>query len=243
MVGALVCYCFRFAVLAITFCFMIVLLNLCTCIACEFPSYLDRQSNSCVRQCPLFFFENHTGGLCQPCKLHTRSGNDCIHVTFSFAVPDMYSIHADATAYFGRIVTNSTPGTETFRFRIVIDLSRFNNDLLSIITLLHRNNLVQSIFRFSNGRDGRTFTFSDGIVAVNASGMLQPEFRLLANRLVLFEDSVIYYQTPPPSLGLPATLDFDLSILAVSLDTSLSESVRFAVGTVNLFPPPGEYGH
>ena len=167
-----------------------------------------------------------------------------LHFLYIFAVPDMYSIQANATAYFGSVLTNSTTGTKVFSFRIVIDLSRFNNDLISIITLLNRNNLVQSIFRFSNGRDGQTFTFSDGIVAANASGVLPPEFRLLANKLIVFEDSVIYYQAPPPYyLVLPATLDFDLSILAVSLDTSLSETVRFAVGTVDLFPPPGEYGH
>ena len=51
---------------------------ICTCVSGnnssqdvnEFRFYLDQQSNSCVRQCPLFFFGNHTGGLCQPCKLH-----------------------------------------------------------------------------------------------------------------------------------------------------------------------------
>ena len=73
--------------------------------------------------------------------------------------------------------------------------------------------------------------------------MLPSEFRLLANRLVVFEDTVIYFQAPPRSLDLPATLDFDLSVVAVSLDTGESESVRFAVGTVDLLPPPGEYGH
>ena len=172
------------------------------------------------------------------------SGNHCIYI-YIFAVPDVFEngIQADATAYFGSIATNATPGTEVFHFRIVIDLSRLNNDLLSIITLLNRNNLVESIFRFSDSNVGRTFTFSDGIVAANASGTLPPQFRLLVNRLVVFEDSVIYYQRPPPSLALPVTLDFDLSILAASLDTGLSESVRFAVGTVDLFPPPGECGH
>ena len=52
----------------------------CTCVsgsnnsqdANQLPFYLDQQSNLCVRQCPLFYFGNHTGGLCQPCKLHNE---------------------------------------------------------------------------------------------------------------------------------------------------------------------------
>ena len=133
-----------------------------------------------------------------------------------FAVPDMYSIQADATAYFGSVLTNSTLGTEVFRFRIIIDLSRFDNDLGAVLTVMNRNNLVTSIFKFSDGTNQRTFTFVNGIVAANASGTLPSEFRLLENRLIVFEDFIIYHQIPPSSLQLPTTLDFDLSILAVN---------------------------
>ena len=155
----------------------------------------------------------------------------------------MYSIQADATAYFGSVLTNSTFGTEVFRFRIVIDLSRFDNNLGAVLTVMSRNYLVDSIFKFSDGTNQRTFIFNDGIVAANASGRLPSEFRLLENRLVVFEDFVIYQQAPPSSLVLPTTLDFDLSIIAVAPDPSNSQSVRFAVGTVDLIPLPGEYGH
>ena len=106
---------------------------------------------------------------------------------------------------------------------------------------MNRNLLVESIFKFSDGGNQRTFIFSDGIIAANASGMLPSEIRLLENGLVVFEDFVIYYQAPPPSLELPTTLDFDLSIVAVGIDPSNSQSVRFAVGTVTLISPPGEY--
>ena len=153
----------------------------------------------------------------------------------------MYSIQADATAYFGRIVTNSTLGTEVFHFRIVIDLSRFDNDLSAILTVMDRNNLVESIFKFSDGENQRTFTFDNGVVAANASGTLPPQFRLLENRLVVFEDSIIYQEPPPPSLQLPTTLDFDLSIIAVGHNHFNTQSIRFALGTVALIPPPGEY--
>ena len=158
-------------------------------------------------------------------------------------VPDVLDqvIIPDATAYFGTVLTNSTLGTEIFRFRIVIDLSRFDNDLIAILTVMNRNNLVESIFKFSDGGNQRTFIFSDGIIAANASGRLPPEITLLENGLVVFEDFVIYYQAPPPSLELPTTLDFDLSIVAVGIDPSNSQSVRFAVGTVTLISPPGEY--
>ena len=155
----------------------------------------------------------------------------------------MYSIQADATAYFGSVLTISTLGTEVFRFRIVIDLSRFDNDLISFLTIMNRNNLVDSIFKFSDGNNQRTFTFANGIVAANVSGSLPPEFRLLENGLVVFEDFVIYQQAPPPSLELPTTLDFDMSIVAIAPDPRNTQSVRFAVGTVSLIPPPGKYGH
>ena len=163
------------------------------------------------------------------------------------AVPDVLEngIQADATAYFGTILTNSTPGTEVFQFRIIIDLSRFDNDLSAVVTIMNRNNLVESIFRFSDGQNTRTFVFNYGVVAANASGILPPEVSLLQNRLVyvVFEDLVIYQRAPPPSLSLPATLDFDLSIIVVGTDPTNSQSIRFAVGTVTLIPPPGEYNN
>ena len=66
-------------------------------------------------------------------------------------------IQADATAYFGSVLTNATTGTQVFHFRIVIDLSVFNNDLDAIIVILFCNNLVESIFKFSDGQNTRTF--------------------------------------------------------------------------------------
>ena len=160
---------------------------------------------------------------------------------FLSVVPDMYSVQADATAYFGSVLTNSTSGTEVFRFRIVIDLSRFNNDLTAILTVMNRNNLVDSIFKFSDRENTRTFRFNDGIVAASVSGMLPKEIRLLESRFVVLEDFVIYQQAPPPSLELPTTLDFDLSIIALGGGPDNTQSVNFGVGNVNLIPPPGEY--
>ena len=166
--------------------------------------------------------------------------NNSIHF---FAVPDTYSIQADATAYFGSVLTNSILGTEVFRFRVFINLSKFNNDLSAILTIMNRNNLVESVFKFRDGTNQRTFTFGNGVVAANASGTLPTEFRLLENRFVIFEDSVIYQQAPPASLELPTVLDFDLHMIAISYDPSNSQSVIFAVGTVDLIPPPGEYNN
>ena len=164
----------------------------------------------------------------------------------SVAVPEIFEngIQADATAYFGSVLTNSTPGTEVFHFRIFINLTRFDNDLGAVLTVMNRNNLVETIFKLSEGRNQKTFIFDNGIIAANASDSLPREIRLLGNRLVIYEDFVIYQAAPPPSLELPATLDFDMSIVAVSqFNASNSQSVRFAVGTVNLIPPPGEYDY
>ena len=164
---------------------------------------------------------------------------------YYFAVPNMLEngIQADATAYFGSVLTNATIGTPIFPFRIVIDLSRFDGDLSAVLMIMNRNNLVDSIFKFSDGENTRTFRFGSGVVAANASGTLPIEFRFLQNGLLVFEDFVIYQQVPLLSLELPTTLDFDMNIIAVALDLGNSQSVRFAVAMVALIPPPGENGH
>ena len=155
-------------------------------------------------------------------------------------MPDR-GVQPDATAYFGSIITTSPIGTEVFPFRIVIDLSRFNNELNAIIMILNRNNLVETIFRFSDGEAQRTFQFAEhgGIDAVNASHVF-PEIRLIENRLVVYEDSIIYNQAPPSTLELPTTLDFDLSVIVVGPSNFLQLN-NFALGTVALLPPSGMF--
>jgi hypothetical protein len=144
------------------------------------------------------------------------------------------------------VLTTATIGTEVFSFRVVIDPNRFGGDLDAIITIMNRNNLVTSIFRFSDDEVTRTFTFNGGINAVNTSGRLPHEIRLLENGLVVFEDFVIYRQAPPPDLELPTTLDFDLSIIVVGRAGTNTIALQndFALGTVALIPPPpGVYDH
>ena len=159
-------------------------------------------------------------------------------------VPDVYSVQADATAYFGRVLTNATFGTQVFRFRIVIDLSDFDNDLDFIVLIMVQNNLVERIFKFSDGTNQRTFQIGSngGIDAVNASRVF-PEIRLIEammNRFVILEDYVIYQAAPPSDLTLPTRLSFDLNLIVVGLNPSLiQERLPFAVGTVALIPPPG----
>ena len=125
-----------------------------------------------------------------------------------------------------------------FPFRIVIELSRYGGDLDAIITVMNRNRLVLSIFRFSDDQFNSQLTFNGGINAANASGMLPPKVTLLENGLVVFEDFVIYRQAPPDSLELPTTLDFDLSIIVVGRDGTNTMQTDFALGTVTLLPPP-----
>ena len=158
-------------------------------------------------------------------------------------VPDVLDngIQADATAYFGSVLATDPVGTEIFRFRIVIDLNRFNNDTDAIVIIMVRSNLVERIFKFSDGQNTRTFAIAaqGGIDAVNASRVF-PEIRLIENRLVVYEDSVIYQQAPPPETELPITLDFDLNLIVVGRNSmSIQELLPFAVGTVALMIPPG----
>ena len=156
-------------------------------------------------------------------------------------VPDNLEngIQADATAYFGTVLTNAPIGTEIFRFRIVIDLNAYSGDLSAILTVLNRSFQVTSIFRFSGSEFTKQFTFDNGIVAANASGMLPPEISLLEHNFVVFEDYVIYNQRPPPDWELPTTVDFDLTIIVLGRgDIPITNIVDFAPGTVDLIPPP-----
>ena len=42
-----------------------------------------------------------------------------------------------------------------------------------------------------------------------------PEIRLIENRLVVFEDYVIYQAAPLPGFQVPIVLDFDLNLIVV----------------------------
>ena len=159
-------------------------------------------------------------------------------------IPDVLDqgIQADATAYFSNISAAAPFGTEVFRFRLVIDLSRFHDDLLRIAISMNSNNIVHSIFKFSDGQNYRVFLIGvhGGIDAVNASRVF-PEIRLIENRLVVYEDYVIYHEIPPPSLRLPAVLDFGLNFIAVGRSyIDIVKLLPFAVAMVTINPlPPG----
>ena len=144
-------------------------------------------------------------------------------------------IQADATAYFGNISVAAPYGTEVFYFRLVIDLRRFHDNFDIIAIIMVRNNLVESIFKFSDGQNARLFAIAanGGIDAVNASRMF-PEIRLIENRLVVYEDSVIYQQAPPSSLQLPTVLDFDLIFITGGSINYID--IPFAVGRVIINP-------
>ena len=107
---------------------------------------------------------------------------------------------------------------------------------------MNRNNLVESIFKFSDDQNQRTFqiALNGGIDAVNASRVF-PEIRLIENRLVVFEDSVIYFQAPPSTLELPVTLNFDLNVIVLGAGGTFQEHSPFALGYVYLSPPPGKF--
>ena len=100
---------------------------------------------------------------------------------------------------------------------------------------MNRNRLVESIFKLSDGQNVRSFaiTAQGGIGVVNITNLF-PEIQFINNRLVLFEDSVIYQQAPPTSLGLPTALDFDLNFIAVG--RNYFDVVHIAVGRVTINP-------
>ena len=104
-----------------------------------------------------------------------------------------------------------------------------------------RSNLVERIFKFSDGQNQRTFGIGaqGGIDAVNAS-RVYPEIRLIENRLEVYEDFVIYQEAPPSDLEIPAVLNFDLNVIVVGRNSlAIEELLPFAIGEVTLIPPPG----
>ena len=153
-------------------------------------------------------------------------------------------MQADATAYYGSIEIGAPLGTDIFKFRIVINVSNFGNDLDAIVTSLVRSNLVEKTFSFSDGHNQRTFSiaFNGGIDVVNASRVF-PEIRLIDNRLVVFEDTVIYQEPPSTNseLELPITHNFDLNLIVIGRGSvAIQQFFPFAVGTVALTLPSGE---
>ena len=111
---------------------------------------------------------------------------------------------------------------------------------------MNRDNRVARTFRFGdNGRQTiRLYTFIGGINAENAAGLLPAEIRVLKNGLVVLEDSVIYI-APDLEITNPLRLDFDLSIIVIGRGPrARTNQTDFAVGTVDLIPPPpGVYWH
>ena len=152
------------------------------------------------------------------------------------------SIQGDATAYFGSIPINVTLGTEVFRFRIVINLNRFHNDLGLIAIAIIRNNLVETVLGFADGENYfRVFEIGaqGGIDAENVSRLF-PEITVIENRLVVYEDYVIYRQPPPHITELPLVLDFDLYFIAFGRNFSVYQELwPLAVGTATITLPPG----
>ena len=215
---------------------------------CSLPLYWDSTSNSCIAQCPLFTFGNHTLAQCQPCKSIINAiipvSNYSLHVRICiYTVPDVFDrgVQADATAYFGSIQTNATFETQVFHFRIVIDLSIFNNDLAVIAVFLVGSNFIEQIFKFSDGQNLRVFEIglNGGIDAVNTSRAF-PEIRLIENRLVVYEDYVIYQAFSSPSIELPIILNFDIYFIVLGQNlTVIQEFFPLAVGTITLILPPG----
>ena len=62
-------------------------------------------------------------------------------------------MQADTTAYYGSVEIGAPLGTDIFKFRIVVNISNFGNDLDAIVTSLVRSNLVEKTFSFSDGHN------------------------------------------------------------------------------------------
>ena len=166
-----------------------------------------------------------------------------MHVTNIFITPvsDLqdFGIQGDATAYFGSIPINATLGTEIFRFRIVVNLSRIQNDLNLIAVVLTRNYVVNTVFGFKGGLNYRVIDIAGqgGIDSENVTRLF-PEITVVENRLVVYEDYVIYQQLLPPFFALPVVFDFDLYFITVGRNFSVYQEL-IRIGRIMVTLPPG----
>jgi hypothetical protein len=127
---------------------------------------------------------------------------------------------------------------------LTIDLGRFDNDLEYInATLVQRNYLSERIFSFSNYQQERHFSISKhgGIDAVNASNIF-PEITLLNNRIVIYEDVVIYSHENNffiSNTNLPSRVNIDLNVVILGVSTGkFEERTPFADATVTIIQDP-----
>jgi hypothetical protein len=80
-----------------------------------------------------------------------------------------------------------------------------------------------------------------GIDAENVSRLF-PEITVIDNRLVVYEDYVIYQQPPPPFIELPVRFDFDMYFVAVGRNFSVYQELEhLPVGRVTVTLPPGNF--
>ena len=133
---------------------------------------------------------------------------------------------------------NAENGTVVFPFRLTINLRRFDNDLEFINVALIQNNFAERIFSFSNYHQQRHLPISKhgGIDAVKASNVF-PEITLIENRIVVYEDYVIYTFEDDLlfDMELPPTVDLDLNVDILGNNSgNTEERTPFAVATVVL---------
>ena len=155
-----------------------------------------------------------------------------LHAVFG----DYGGVQANATAYFGSVRTNAANGTAIFQFRVFIDFGYFNHDIQFINVTLIQNDFAEKIFTFSNHQHTRNFSIGNHRV-VNAA-KVYPEIRLLQDRLLVYEDCVIYsYQDtfPMNSMKLQTTIDLDLNLIVLGQNPeNVEERFPLAVATVEL---------
>ena len=126
-----------------------------------------------------------------------------------------------------------------------MNLSRFHDDLGLIAIVIIQNRLAETVLGFTGGENYNYRVLEigalGGIDSDNVSS-LYPEITVIENRLVVYEDYVIYQQPPPPFIELPVVLDFDLYFIAFSRNFSVYQEVwPLAVGRVTITLPPGTY--
>ena len=198
-----------------------------------------------VKQCCDGKYSDSEVAFKNPILSNTRIKKSCLLWN---VVPEHYGgVEANATAYYGNVSVNAANGTVVFAFQLIINLGRFDNDLEYIdVTLVQRNYLSERIFSFSNYQQQQHFSINKhgGIDAVNASNIF-PEITLFNNRIVIYEDVVIYSHENNFSVSitnLPSRVNIDLNVVILGINTgNFEERTPFAEATVTLIqdPPQG----
>ena len=132
----------------------------------------------------------------------------------------------NATTYVAEITADTPFGTPVLYFSALIDGSAFISPF--VLFTLVENDLIERVFKFSNGRNSQQYV---GLTPDPATNTIT-----IVNQVVYSDDP---RNTEPP-YSLPATFGMSINLVAIDTAGSTGSADRDVRAFVTVNPPPGE---